>query len=213
MRYSANPGRYRVSEATFTDIPDGKVQKVSIQSTLKDSFLDLESIELISLKSGKDFQLTDPRSGKQLIPAIVRTGICLDIATVGVLFDAVDSADETESLLLHRKIAPHQLAIFCYPGKMENLPDLQDLARLIAINTRKVGISTLNLPKCSTSDEGIFSRELLQMDQLGTPYCIILTDDSLRSGLLNLRSRDTTLSETIHLTDIPSYLQKIFSSF
>uniref|UniRef100_A0A1B0DKZ1 CUB domain-containing protein n=1 Tax=Phlebotomus papatasi TaxID=29031 RepID=A0A1B0DKZ1_PHLPP len=131
----------------------------------------------------------------------------------GVLIDAIDSSDETESLLLHRKIAPHQLAVFCCPADQGNLPDLQDLARLVTIGTRKVGISTLNLPKCSTIRQDEFFREISRMDQLGVPYSVILNDESLRSGLLKLRSRDTTLSETIHLTDIPRYLLKIYSSF
>lgn len=212
MRYSSNPGRFKVSESKTSEYPEGKVQRISIKSSLKDSSMDLETIELISLHPGANLELSDNR-GRKIVPSIVKTGVCLDIAALGVLIDAIDSSDETESLLLHRKIAPHQLALFCYPADQENLPDLQDLARLVTISTRKVGISTLNLPKCSTISQKEFSREISRMDQLGVPYSVILNDESLRSGLLKLRSRDTTLSETIHLTDIPRYLLKIYSSF
>ncbi|XP_059612494.1 DNA polymerase subunit gamma-2, mitochondrial [Phlebotomus argentipes] len=213
MRYSSNPGRFKISESKITEYPEGKVQKISVKSSLKDSSVDLETIELISLNPGANIEIKDPRSGRKITPSIVKTGMCLEIATLGVLIDAVNSSDDSETLLLHRKIAPHQLAVFCFSEAQDNLADLQDLARLLTIKTRKAGIATLNLPKCSTAKENLLSRQICEMDQLGVPYCFILEDESLRSGLIKLRSRDTTLSETVHLTDIPRYLLKIYSSF
>ncbi|XP_055677137.1 DNA polymerase subunit gamma-2, mitochondrial [Lutzomyia longipalpis] len=213
MKYSSNPGRFKVSESKTIEQSEGKIQRISIRSNINESSLDLETIELISLNSGGNLKLRDQRSGQEITPAIVKTGICLEIATLGVLVDAIDSSDETESLMLHRKIAPHQLAVLCYSQQPDNLSDLQDLAQLVTINTRKVGISTLNLPKGATDEEKHLSQELSVMDRLGVPYCIILNDESLRNGILQLRSRDTSLSEAVHLTDIPKYLIKIYSSF
>lgn len=50
-------------------------------------------------------------------------------------------------------------------------------------------------------------------DGLGIPYDILIDDrESLQTGFLKLRNRETTLSETIHISDIPEYLLQIFRS-
>lgn len=48
-------------------------------------------------------------------------------------------------------------------------------------------------------------------DSIGIPYLLIIGDKTLETGLLRLRSRDTTLCETIHISDIPKYLIDIFT--
>lgn len=54
--------------------------------------------------------------------------------------------------------------------------------------------------------------ELYKCDSLGIPYAVIINESSLQNGLLKLRSRDTTLEETIHISDLPTYLLQIFSN-
>lgn len=48
------------------------------------------------------------------------------------------------------------------------------------------------------------------MDKIGVTYNLILESKSLQNGLIKLRNRDTTISEIIHISDIPNYLLKIF---
>lgn len=53
--------------------------------------------------------------------------------------------------------------------------------------------------------------EMMKADKFGIPYAILIDDNSMKTGLMKLRSRDTTLSETIHISDIPNYLLNIFT--
>lgn len=52
----------------------------------------------------------------------------------------------------------------------------------------------------------------LHDDSIGVPYGILLEPDSLVTGFFKLRNRDTTLLETVHISQLESYLLKIFNS-
>ncbi|XP_046915659.2 DNA polymerase subunit gamma-2, mitochondrial [Dermatophagoides farinae] len=41
-----------------------------------------------------------------------------------------------------------------------------------------------------------------QCDRLAVKYCIILTEETLRTGIIHLRNRDTTISEQIHISNL-----------
>ena len=55
-----------------------------------------------------------------------------------------------------------------------------------------------------------FDEDLTYYDSLGIPYIVTVDKQSTKTGLIKLRSRETTLYETIHISDIPNYLLKIF---
>lgn len=51
-----------------------------------------------------------------------------------------------------------------------------------------------------------------EFDQIGIPYTVILDESVLKNGLFKLRNRNTTISETIHLSDVGNYVIRIFNS-
>lgn len=61
------------------------------------------------------------------------------------------------------------------------------------------------------SDECDQNQRIAQMDTMGVPYVLLLSAECFDRGFLKLRSRDTTLCETIHLSDVPNYLVDIFA--
>lgn len=127
------------------------------------------------------------------------------------LIDAVDTGTTSE-INFHRKIAPYQCSIFATVNDQTDQVELQDLAKYITSLLRRSNISTLNAPKCFVSGEDALNVAIGEMDNIGVPYGILLDEHSLRNGLIKLRNRDTTISETIHLSDVPDYLLKIFHS-
>lgn len=73
-------------------------------------------------------------------------------------------------------------------------------------------ISILNSDGCQLSDETALEQKCNEMDAIGVPYGIILDEDSLKTGFMKLRNRDTTLAETIHISYLKDYLPQIFQS-
>ena len=45
-------------------------------------------------------------------------------------------------------------------------------------------------------------------DEIGTPYCITILDSTLSNGIVTLRSRNTTLQEFIHISDVVKTIQQ-----
>lgn len=125
--------------------------------------------------------------------------------------DAVDTG-ATSEINFHRKIAPYQCSIFATFSDQSNQVELQDLAKYVTSLLRRSNISTLNAPKCFVTSEEALNISFQEMDSIGVPYGIVLDESSLKNGLIKLRNRDTTISETIHLSDVPDYLLKIFNS-
>lgn len=57
-------------------------------------------------------------------------------------------------------------------------------------------ISTLLLPSCSKTK---LEEQYEQYDQLGIFYTLVLNENTLRNGMIHLRSRDTTLKVGTYL--------------
>ena len=39
-------------------------------------------------------------------------------------------------------------------------------------------------------------------DEIGTPYCVTILESTLTNGVVALRSRNTTLQEFIHISEV-----------
>jgi DNA polymerase gamma 2 len=213
MKFAANPGRFFISELK-TDVMNGQnLQSVSVKSKFPFGNIELEKLELLPMScfSPKLKFLEELKKITSTTPSIIRSSMVLESGTLATLMDAVDTASNTE-IHFHRKIAPYQCSIFASVRDQSQLPELQDLAKYISSLLRRSNISTLNAPKCFVTGVDALNVAFQQMDSIGVPYCVLLDEESLKSGLLKLRNRDTTISETIHLSDVSTYLLKIFNS-
>ncbi|XP_054743107.1 DNA polymerase subunit gamma-2, mitochondrial [Anastrepha obliqua] len=216
MRFSSDPSKYFLDPYDFKEvsnsahIPTG-TQSITIKSKLPYATLDVESITFVPLtgahldKSVSHFS----KNSDQNIPAVIRSVIDLHAATSAILFDSVDN-DRENTLLLNRKLAPFQCAVACL-NEGEQLSDLKDLYLHLQFVLKRSGLRLMseNISGASRKELEI---GLQKCDCLGIPYILIIDESTLMTGLLSLRSRDTTLEETIHISDIPGYLLQIFSS-
>jgi len=127
--------------------------------------------------------------------------------------DGCDHGRNEQSLLLNRLLAPYQCGIACVESDSELSKDLADLC----LHLKHV-INHAGLRLCqgsgfaSTKDTSHLAEHLLESDMLGVPYTLVLNEKTLRNGLMQLRSRDTRLAETIHISDVPDYLLNIFKN-
>lgn len=193
MKHFSNPTTQSLSEVTI----EGKLQHVTLQqNTNLIEQLPLENIEL----------LTDVPQNEKV--AAIRLSTNLELAAFALLSDAATEC-KFNALDLHRKLAPIQVCFFYnLEGVEGGHSDLLDLGKLLAIKTRKTGIKCLNSDAYEVTSDGTNIYDLA--DKLGIPYGIQLDGESLRSGLIKLRSRKAKLLEVIHVSDIPNYLVKIF---
>ena len=45
-------------------------------------------------------------------------------------------------------------------------------------------------------------------DEIGTPYCVTILDTTLSNGVVTFRSRNTTLQEFLHISEILSTVKR-----
>ncbi|XP_071767702.2 DNA polymerase subunit gamma-2 [Centroberyx gerrardi] len=58
------------------------------------------------------------------------------------------------------------------------------------------------------------SMELLnaKYDEMGVLFTVVISENTLESGLLQVRSRDTTIKETMHISEIKNFLSRYISA-
>ena len=130
MKYSANPGKYSISDKKSLD----HFEFVNIRSCIDEKQLDVENLKLYSLEdyiANKDqlkkYSIKIPRKKTEVIPSVIESVISLEIAALGILFDAVDLF---ESTAFHRRLAPFQIVL-------TTVTKIEGKLNLFKINIRK----------------------------------------------------------------------------
>ena len=200
MKFSSSPGRFYISNPVDNS--------VSIKSKFDFENFHLEKIEVLNSVVG--LGLKDGKIQKEISVDEIKTSLCLDNSCLGILLDAVDSS-ENHALCLSRKLAPFKCSLMTFSQDPDEISELKELANHIANVLRKSEIAVLNTPKSNFTCEEKLKSEFLCMDRIGVPFCIVLKEQSLQNGLFHLRNRDTSVSETIHISDLPNYLLKIIN--
>lgn len=148
-------------------------------------------------------------------PTIIRATVGLESSTLALVLDACDEA-EADELVLDRTIAPFQCAVLAAsPDGDRHLSDLVQYVRLLL---SRAGIAMYEADDGASDPEGASlcadartqRQRIAHLDRIGVPYVLLLNGESLRRGFMELRNRDTTLCETIHISDVPGYLVDIF---
>lgn len=102
--------------------------------------------------------------------------------------------------------------LFVYVSDESIAADLNDLAKYIQMLLNRSKITTFDLVNHSFNNKSVLDSKFNETDAIGIPYGLILDEISLQNGFMKLRSRDTTLSETIHISQLNDYVSKIFYS-
>ncbi|ALC39543.1 DNApol-gamma35, partial [Drosophila busckii] len=209
MRYSSNPSRYSIVPY-ITEQQEG-CQAIDIKANFgHEAGVTVEQLSLVCPPATADLSLPDARSGQMQQPAIIRSIIELEPASCTLLLDGCDHNREASSLLLSRAMAPYQCGVAARQYDNQNSADLHDLCAHVVDVLQRAKIR-LHQSYTITQDEEQLLQQLQQFDGLGVPYTLLLDEtEALSTGLLQLRSRDTQLAETVHISDLPNYLLNIF---
>ncbi|XP_063915964.1 DNA polymerase subunit gamma-2, mitochondrial [Zophobas morio] len=211
-KFSTSPARY-----VLTDIKngDGNSQRVDILAKYPWGEQLVESLGLVNEVDGVTSSQLQIKDGKKLVQAqCVFSKIYSSVMLLNTLCDAYDEPifqDNPRPLLrLHRKLAPYKISFSVPSGSKSLVDELKDLALYICRQLRKNHVSCLLLP---SSYKSTLDSQWRQYDQTGIPYNVLLNENTLKTGIAQLRSRDTTLKEQVHVTDLPDYVEKLFKNY
>ncbi len=152
--------------------------------------------------SGKRLEYIDTVSNKRYIPYIIETSAGADRVTLAVLANAYREEEvegETRVVLsIKPSLAPLKAGIFPLV-KREGMPER---AATIHEALRARGIPSFY------DDSGGIGRCYRRQDEAGTPFCITVDGETMDSGTVTIRERDSMQQTRISQDEIARYLEE-----
>ncbi len=151
--------------------------------------------------SGKDMQYNDPYTGKRYVPHVIEPSRWLTRAILTAMIDAYDEEKYTDGnwaeasrvvARFHKNIAPIKFAIIPLVKKDEKMVKM---AKDIYTRLSKEHM-------CEFDDSWNIGKCYRRQDEIGTPYCITVDNQSLEDWTVTLRDRDTMKQKRINADDI-----------
>ncbi len=146
-----------------------------------------------------DPEATDPETGKKgwrYIPHVVEPAAGATRGVLAVLCDAYDEepGDETGKgartvLRLHPRLAPYKVGILPLVKK-DGLPEI---AREIAETFFAAGVNA------KYDEQHAIGKRYARHDEIGTPYCLTVDNDTKEDGCVTIRYRDDRRQERIKI--------------
>lgn len=155
--------------------------------------------------SGANLSYFDQQLNKHYLPYVIEPSAGLTRAVLAFLLDAYREEYQTDSegeekgrvfLQLHPRLAPYKAAI---------MPLIKDegMVRLATEVTHKLKSNNLHV---RYDDGQSIGRRYARHDEIGTPFCITVDEQSLEDGTVTLRHRDTTEQQRVKHEELTSMI-------
>ena len=150
--------------------------------------------------SGKNLQYTDPFTNEKYTPNVIEYSIGADRLTLLLLCEAYEEQqlDDGETRIVmhfHPAIAPYKVAVMPLIKKLHG----QKAEEILNI---------LNKEFMTQYDEsGSIGKRYRRQDEIGTPYCVTIDDDTLTNGTVTIRDRDTMQQITLKIEELVNYIK------
>jgi glycyl-tRNA synthetase len=155
--------------------------------------------------SGVDLNWTDSATGEKILPHVIEPSLGVDRTLLAILTSAYSEEEvggEIRVVMKFKKeVAPIKVAIL---PLMKKEP-LADKAKEVW-NMLK-GDFVVQYDETQS-----IGKRYRRQDEIGTPYCVTVDFDTLESGEVTVRDRDTMVQEKIKISDLSSYFISKFKS-
>lgn len=154
--------------------------------------------------SKKDLHIFDEDTKKKILPQVVcEPSLGIGRAFLVFMFDAyVDDKKRGNIILkLHSQLAPIKVAIFPIVKRKE----FEKIAENIFNNLKKDW-------NVLYDKSGSIGRRYARNDEIGTPYCITVDEDSLKKEEVTIRDRDTTKQIKVKISKLKEILKKLINN-
>ncbi len=153
--------------------------------------------------SGTNLEYLDQASGKKYLPHVLEPTFGVDRCVLMALSAAyaeeeVGEGDVRTVLKFPPAIAPIKVAVF---PLLKNKPELVAKAREIFDDLR-------GEIKCEFDDNGNVGKRYRRQDEVGTPYCVTVDFDTLETGEVTVRDRDTMKQVNVKIEELKEWVKE-----
>ncbi|KAM4672864.1 DNA polymerase subunit gamma-2 isoform 2-T2 [Amazona ochrocephala] len=176
----------------------------------------LGDTELLQMYPGDSSKLLGRDGRKNVIPHVLSASGNLDRGVLAYLFDSLQLAEnpltkkkiaQRKVLKLHPCLAPLKVALDVGKGPTTELRQVcQGLFNELSENGISVWPGYLETVQVSL--EQLYAK----YDEMSVLFMILITDATLENGVVQLRSRDTTMKEMMHISRLTDFLTKYVTS-
>jgi len=161
-----------------------------------------------SAASGKDLTYFDPESKARYTPWVVEPAAGVDRTALTFLIDAYEEqalpdGDVRTVLHFHPEIAPITVAVLPLVKK-EGMPEkASEIDRML----RQARFTTFY------DESAAIGRRYRRQDEVGTPFCVTIDGETLKSDVVTVRHRDSMTQENVKVADLEAYLRAAMRSW
>jgi glycyl-tRNA synthetase len=143
--------------------------------------------------------------GTRVVPCVIEPSFGVDRILYALWEHAHESGEKNGEaytrLRLSHKVAPVQVAVLPLTGK-DGLPEK---AAEVEWSLRSAGLLT------DIDESGSIGRRYARQDEVGTPYCVTVDNDSMQDGAVTVRERDTGEQVRVLISGLNGHLKSLFS--
>lgn len=148
--------------------------------------------------SGQSLEYTDPHTQQIIVPHVIEPALGLGRAFLMILTDTLVEESDRVVLKLKPSLAPYHAAVF---PLVKNKPKIVQTAQELhaALQTKL---------RVAFDDRGNIGKRYLSQDEIGTPFCVTIDYDTLESGTVTVRDRNTTDQAQVSRDKLAAYLDQ-----
>ncbi len=152
--------------------------------------------------SRQKLEVFDEESKEKFIPHVLELSFGVDRNFYALLNFAYSPDEKRENIVLKLPafLAPVKAAVFPLISKGPSM----ELAEKIYKELREEFATTLDV-------SGSIGRRYARQDEVGTPYCITVDEDSVKDKSVTVRDRDTTKQIRVKISELSETLRKMVS--
>ncbi|KAK2816823.1 hypothetical protein Q5P01_025014 [Channa striata] len=171
--------------------------------------------ELLQMHKGARSKL-QCRDGRKSVPHVVSITGNMDRGLMAFLSNSLQQVKIEDSkqrlkqrkvLKLHPVLAPVKVAVDIGRAATQELRQVCE-GLLQELMEAKISVWPGYLETMPTSMEQLQSK----YDEMGVLFTVVVSEKTLESGLIQVRSRDTTIKETMHISEIKTFLSRYISA-
>jgi glycyl-tRNA synthetase len=153
--------------------------------------------------SNKSLEIREEESGKKFLPMVIsEPSLGVERAFLVFLFDAYAKNQKGEIVLkLHPKLSPIKASVFPLIKKDNNQ---EEIAREVYRKLKEEW-------NVSYDDSGSVGRRYARNDEIGTPYCITIDEESKKDNSVTIRDRNTTKQIRVPISEVKETIRKLLS--
>ena len=151
--------------------------------------------------SGKSMEYLNPTTGEKIIPYVIEPSLGADRAALAFLCEAyeeqaLEGGDTRVVMHFHPALAPYKCAVLPLQKNKcgEKAGEIHDmLSKHFMVDY---------------DETGSIGKRYRRQDEIGTPMCITVDFDTLETGVVTVRDRDTMEQDHVHVDELVAYIQK-----